>query len=264
MNREAGDGATRRTDARPLTVAPRDVFATLVLFLVVAVCVRLGFWQLDRRTQRQSFNAVLVARSLEQPVVDPVRLRDTTGIIYRPAVLNGRFDHDRSVVLPGRSYGGAPGVHLLTPFHLDGSAAAILVNRGWVPAADGASIDFAHFAADTTRRVEGVLLAFPDITDSRGAAGSGAGIDPDTFRRVWYRVDAFSLRRQFPYALVDAQLQVTSNVAASNAPIALPPPSLDEGPHLGYAIQWFSFALIGVAGWIALVVRGRKDKRPVG
>jgi len=30
-------------------------------------------------------------------------------------------------------------------------------------------------------------------------------------------------------------------------------PELDDGPHLSYAIQWFSFALIIVIGSIALL-----------
>jgi cytochrome oxidase assembly protein ShyY1 len=32
-------------------------------------------------------------------------------------------------------------------------------------------------------------------------------------------------------------------------------PSVDEGPHMSYAIQWFSFALIAVIGAGLAVVR---------
>ncbi len=35
----------------------------------------------------------------------------------------------------------------------------------------------------------------------------------------------------------------------------LEPPSRDPGPHLSYAVQWFSFAAIFLLGWIALLVR---------
>jgi cytochrome oxidase assembly protein ShyY1 len=33
---------------------------------------------------------------------------------------------------------------------------------------------------------------------------------------------------------------------------------MDEGPHFGYAIQWFSFAIIAIVGWTALLLR-RKE-----
>ena len=35
------------------------------------------------------------------------------------------------------------------------------------------------------------------------------------------------------------------------------PPSLDEGPHRSYAIQWFSFAAIALVGG-TLLVRGSR------
>jgi len=34
----------------------------------------------------------------------------------------------------------------------------------------------------------------------------------------------------------------------------IPLPELDEGPHLSYAIQWFTFSALAVIGWV-LVVR---------
>jgi surfeit locus 1 family protein len=39
--------------------------------------------------------------------------------------------------------------------------------------------------------------------------------------------------------------------------VRLPPPALDEGPHLSYAIQWFAFAAIALIGGTAVAVRGR-------
>jgi cytochrome oxidase assembly protein ShyY1 len=39
--------------------------------------------------------------------------------------------------------------------------------------------------------------------------------------------------------------------------VRLEPPPLGAGTHLGYALQWFSFALIGLTGWIVLLLRSR-------
>jgi cytochrome oxidase assembly protein ShyY1 len=42
-------------------------------------------------------------------------------------------------------------------------------------------------------------------------------------------------------------------------PVRVPPPSLDEGPHRSYAIQWFFFALLAVVGAVTFAQseRGR-------
>jgi cytochrome oxidase assembly protein ShyY1 len=38
---------------------------------------------------------------------------------------------------------------------------------------------------------------------------------------------------------------------------SLGPPTLDNGPHLSYAIQWFSFAAIAITGAAIVAVRSR-------
>jgi len=36
-------------------------------------------------------------------------------------------------------------------------------------------------------------------------------------------------------------------------------PALDNGPHLSYAIQWFSFAVIAVVGTILLLKKQARE-----
>jgi cytochrome oxidase assembly protein ShyY1 len=41
----------------------------------------------------------------------------------------------------------------------------------------------------------------------------------------------------------------------------LEPPPLDEGPHLGYAFQWFAFATIALAGSGVVIAKHRAAVR---
>jgi surfeit locus 1 family protein len=241
----------------PLTLTRAGIIGTLLVLLVAATCVRLGLWQLDRLAQRRVYNAALQARLTQEPVVLAGLAEDTAGLAYRRARAEGTFDHDRTVVLPGRSYMGAPGVHVLTPLRVGASGGAVLVNRGWVPAPDAATIDYEAIRTASDTVVEGILLPFPGRSASRGA---GAPADADSaFRRVWFALDEELLRRQFPYPLAAVQLQLLAREGGGGiGPRALPPPPLDEGPHRGYAIQWFSFAAIAIVGWIALLHRDRQ------
>jgi cytochrome oxidase assembly protein ShyY1 len=45
---------------------------------------------------------------------------------------------------------------------------------------------------------------------------------------------------------------------AQAQPETVAPPGFDDGPHLSYAIQWFSFATIAVVGCVVLLVRDRR------
>lgn len=228
------------------------MIASLLVFVVAAICVRLGFWQLDRLEQRRSANAVLIERSAAPPVTIAGRIPDTTGLRYRRAVAEGSWDGDRSIVLPGRAFRGTPGAYVLTPLRL-GDGPAVLVNRGWVGAADGATVPDSILAIAGGERVEGMIDAFPGDPQSLAAR---ADVTPDgEFRRVWYAIDDAALRDQFPYPLADIVLRRAPEGAPPGPPIPLEPPPLDEGPHLGYAIQWFAFAGIAIFGWVAMILR---------
>lgn len=234
------------------------MIGTLLVAAVVLVCVRLGFWQLERRDERLALNARIAERQQLPPLASLSSLTDTAQSLYRIAAFPGHYDVARSIVLPGRSLRGVPGVHLLTPFLVAGDA-AVLVNRGWVSAADGATIPLDSFPVGD-RAVRGLVLPFP---------GFGASLSPrqrapgDSFRTVWYTIDAEALRAQYPYALLPVVVQLLPEADAPRAPRRLEPPPLDQGPHLSYAIQWFSFALIGILGWLALYRRSRRPRSSI-
>jgi len=232
------------------------IVGTALVLLVAAVCIRLGFWQLARLGEKQAINAAIVERSAQPQVRLGSATRDSAGLIFRPATASGHYDNERTIILPGRSYRGAPGVLVLTPLRLaDGSA--VLVQRGWAPAADGATVDIGPMRIDSAVTVNGLVLPFPGA-ESTLAARAQNGTPGDSFRRVWYTIDPDVLRGAFPYALLPVRLQQlphtgVRDTASALYPVAQAAPELDEGPHLGYAVQWFSFALIFLIGWVALV-----------
>ena len=241
---------------RPLAITPAGIAGTLALAAVVAVCIRLGFWQLSRLDERRQVNAAVAARLDQPPIGDIARLADTTGVAYRIATASGLYDNERYIILPGRSHQGVPGVYLLMPLRLAGRTDAVLVNRGWIPAPDAATIDARDFAVGTPVEVRGLVLPFPGREQSLAQRESTAR--PDSFVHVLYRIDEDALRAQFPYPLADVMLQRLHVAGSPRYPTALEPPPLDPGPHLGYALQWFGFALIGIIGWFALVLRPRR------
>jgi surfeit locus 1 family protein len=252
----------------PVSITPGGIIGTLLLLVVVAVCIRLGLWQLSRHDERQERNRQVAARLTESPLAGAAALADTAGIFYRSVSLDGTWDNGRSIVLPGRSLRGVPGVHLLTPLRLADREGAVLVNRGWVPSPDAATIAPADFDDPGAITVTGLVLPFPGAHESLAQRTGGQTGPASEFRRVWYTVDGAALRAQYPYPLLPVLVQTLPEQDAATAagrgayPAALEPPPLDDGPHLGYALQWFSFALIGLVGWVALVLRSRTGRQP--
>ncbi len=181
---------------------------------------------------------------------------DTGGLLFRRVRVRGPIDAAHSLVVAGRSYEGAPGVHLVTPVRI--GSGAVLVNRGWLPSPDAATVDIQPYDTVGTLGVIGLALPFDPRED--GVDYSGAA-DSSGFRRVWYGYEA-AMRRQLPYPSASFYLQALPaespdprRVGPQSLPARLPPPTLSEGPHLSYAVQWFSFAAIALIGWGLLARR---------
>ena len=241
---------------RPLVLTPRGVLGTLAVLVVAGVCVRLGVWQLDRRAERLEHNRVLAERMAMAPVRLTSAPEDTTGLAYRRAIVAGTVNDDRAIVLAGRSLGGAPGVHLLSPVRI--GEGAVLVNRGWLPAPDGATAELDPVRLEGPIEAEGILLPFPDVD---------LDTETGTFRERWFRMDGGAIRSQYPYPVAPLYLRATSRPWLTGAeptgpaPVPLEPPTLDVGPHLSYAIQWFSFAAIALIGWGVLFAQRKRSGR---
>lgn len=228
----------------------------LFAIAVSAGCVRLGFWQLQRLSDRRTLNASLAAGLGATP--KPVRdlLRDTTAASFRRATATGVYDFANEFALAGRTRQGSPGVHVITPLRMPESDTALLVNRGWVYAPDAMTARLERWKEPDTATVSGYLVEI-----RRG--GRGAVASP-TSARVVRRLDRDSLTGRLPYPVAPFALVVTDTAYNSrdSVPARGLAPLLDEGPHLGYAIQWFGFAFIGLLGAGFSVRADRRARRP--
>lgn len=237
----------------------RRAVAFVAVALIVSLgCVRLGFWQLHRLAERRALNAKLLSRLSATPV--PLRdiLRDSATAQFRRAAAAGMYDFSHEVALAARTHEGSPGVNLVTPLRLTNTDTAILVNRGWVYAPDAMTVDLSRWLEPVTSTVSGYLLEIP----TRGPSGA---VNAATNARVVRRLEYDSLTKRFPYPIAPFMLVATQESASpsvsaarrDSTPARLPPPLMDEGPHLGYAVQWFSFAIIALVG---AVVGTRADR----
>jgi surfeit locus 1 family protein len=104
----------------------------LLILIVVAVTVRLGFWQRDRAHQKEALQAHITQfeNAPAEPVSSaPVALKD---IEFHRVRARGSFVADKVVYLDNRPYNDQPGFYVVMPFKLaDGGY--VLVNRGWLP-----------------------------------------------------------------------------------------------------------------------------------
>jgi len=223
---------------------PRRVVSFLVLAVIfAALFIRLGFWQLSRLSQRRARNA-LVAKRLALPDVPITTLSADSASRLRRVNVTGTPDFAHEIILAARSYQGSPGVYLLTPVQVPGKDTAVLVNRGWIYAPDGTSVDASRWQESTTR-----FEGYADLLPGNTRTAPDGVLRRDA--RIARALDYATVSSLLPYPV--SPLYLVATAQDTTKPVAqrverLGTPALDEGPHMSYAIQWFAFAAIALIG----------------
>jgi surfeit locus 1 family protein len=221
--------------------------ASLVVALIFA---RLGVWQVSRLHQRQALNARALAERTEPPVtIENANSGDS--LAGRRVVAVGRYDDDHTVVLRSRAYQGVPGVEVVSPLVLEGGRGAVLVNRGFLPSPDAFTAHPDSVRESGRVRVSGIALPI--------GAGGGAPLRRGA-ETTWARLDREMLQARLPYPIGPFYIQQLPDSGLPRFPRRLDAPALDDGPHLSYAIQWFSFSAMALVFGIILTIRSSPSR----
>ena len=223
-------------------------FATLLVVIGTLVLVRLGIWQLERLEQRRAFNAQVTA-ARAQSVLDLNQQvpADVNELEWRSVQFVGQYDFENQIAVRNQYYGTQYGYHLLTPLLSQGTA--VLVDRGWIPA-DGNSTpeDWRKYDEAGEVKVIGQIRfglgkpAFGGVADALPADGSRLAL--------WNNADVSQVAKQVSYPILPVYIQVNADPSDTEPPIPFQPEiELTEGPHFGYALQWFTFATILFIGY---------------
>ncbi|MGD2078086.1 MAG: SURF1 family protein, partial [Chloroflexota bacterium] len=225
-------------------------WVTLLVLVFIGVFVRLGIWQLDRRQQRLASNAAYLAQISQSPLPLDASLvtADAEEVVDRSAFAQGRYDHQEQIVLTQQSWLGRPGAHLVTPLVFENGQTAVLVDRGWIPAADAEQGDLSQFDEPGPQTIEGTIQQSQILSGGRETEVDGP-------QQRWYRIDVEAIQDQMPYALLPFYLvQTPPEGVQDDLPYRVAVEfDLSEGPHLGYAIQWFLFAAVLSIGYARFV-----------
>ena len=233
-------------------------WALLIIFVAVlgVVFVSLGNWQLDRLAQRKERNATTIAN--EQKPVQPYEQVFTHPITdadqWQRVEARGTFDAEHQFVVRYRSKGGADGYEVVTPLRT--ASGAVLVDRGFIPLERGTRIPSVAPAPPTGE----VTVVGHVRRNERGrrAATTPAG---NQVRLI----NSAAIAATLPYEIESGYiglLSVQPEQQGAFQPIQLP--DLSEGPHFWYAVQWFMFTAIGVAGIVVFIrgdLRARREER---
>ncbi len=106
---------------------------TIIYLILLAVLLRLGFWQLDRAEEKQALIELFQQQNNSGPLIITDNIQPDERLNYRTAQVTGKYNTAKQVFIDNKVFQGKTGVYVLTPLKLQDSEYSMLVNRGWVP-----------------------------------------------------------------------------------------------------------------------------------
>jgi cytochrome oxidase assembly protein ShyY1 len=224
-------------------LTPRWLAWLALVTALAAACAALGMWQLDRRDKVVEDIGRIEANYEQRPVpyaagstdlasYDPLRE-------WTPVKFTGVYDTAGQVIVRNRPLNGQPGYEVLTPLRLE-DGTAVIIDRGWLPIGNNEAGRPDAIPAPPEGTVTVTARVKPgEPAVNRGAPeGQVASID----------LEGYAEMLGYPVQTGAYGLMAAEDPAPAVAPLQFPKPSLNEGPHLSYSMQWFAFGALLFVG----------------
>lgn len=217
--------------------------------------INLGFWQLRRLDQRQTFNTQVTSHeTLEIVPIEDVVGPDTNpdDVIWRNVTATGIYLPDEQVIIVNRAQENLAGVNVVTPLQLAGGT-IVLVNRGFVATTDEVPAPPEGTVEVLGRIREGQERTLGQLSDPAG--GRAAPRHSGSTSRVG-AADARPGRAGLPRPHLLRARPGADPCSGAGA-------RGDGGapPHSGYAVQWFIFSACVPIGWVLAVRKSAASRR---
>jgi len=211
---------------------------SIAAFVAIALLIGLGTWQVSRLIWKQELIAERQARWEASAIPLPQDLSNLEELLHRRVTVTGKYQHDKELYQPGRSYKGTTGVGVVTPFATD-DGRGLLVYRGWVPSSheDRATRQEGNPEGEVT--IEGVLLP----GGWQGSTWMEPGNKPES--NMWFFIDppAMAQATGLQNPITSVYLGIYREDPEASLPFTPPPPMDLRNDHLQYALTWYALAL---------------------
>ncbi|WP_440532589.1 SURF1 family protein [Variovorax sp. YR566] len=256
---------------------------TIAAVLTVAATVSLGRWQLSRAAQKEALQADIDAQKLKPALTQAefLALEKASDSLHRPVRLRGLWLPTQTVYLDNRQMHGTPGFYVLTPFALEGTEQAVMVQRGWiqrnfVDRTQLGAVETPAGIVEVTGLIEpppshllelGTSAPTPVPTASAPATAASAPAAPapaaEGYSPIRQNLDLEAFRAETKLPLrTDVSLQ-QSGPASEGLQRDWPAPALGLERHYGYAFQWFGLSALVVIlyVWFQFITPFRRSRR---
>jgi surfeit locus 1 family protein len=217
---------------------PWSFLKSLIALALVVLCLWGAQWQYHRGVDRHARNTVIEERITRDAIALSEIDRNLANNEWQTVSTSGSFDQSQQILLRNRYSEGKYGYEVLTLF-TSTTGEKFWVDRGWVQAgATATTPPVITKVPDSEVSITGRFRL--DSSLPRGSffalPGSGEGLVSELNAQSQLDTEKFYID-----LLSGSEPSLTPDVPAQL-------PSLSDGPHMAYALQWLFFGGLAVYG----------------
>jgi len=234
------------------------ILPTVVAILFICLFVSLGFWQIDRASQKRVLVSEFKNRKNLKPFhypSDELNSQIKNKRFY-PIKSIGRFDNAHSMLLDNKIYKHQIGYQIITPFITEKDADVVLVNRGWIPRTrDRKNLPMIKNIVGR-QAISGIITLPPSKIFSLGLQQENPGEWPLIIEFMELNKISKTLHQKIAPFIINLLPENKDNPVRDWHPDFMPPER-----HIAYAFQWFSLAILMIIIYFTMLFKQRNKKQ---
>jgi surfeit locus 1 family protein len=230
---------------RSLQFRPKWFF-TVITVLFSILFINLGFWQLHRADEKQQLQQHFESQQHQPPT--PF-YQFNQKLRFQNVLLEGHFDNSHNFLLDNKIHNHQIGYEVLSPFVITENNRTILVNRGWISAANRSATPKIP-AVMGQQTIVGKLFIPTQKSFTLGKITEQTISWPLRIQALDFEATGILLQQNLYPMVVLLDPKSPYGFVRDWQPVSMP-----AYKHTGYAVQWFTFAVTLIIIFVVLNLR---------
>jgi len=216
----------------------------------IPLFIKFGLWQYNKAQQKleiqAAYNHAEVGSALQYPLSDTKTILDANEWKYKKVTVTGVYETKYQFLLDNQVEGKRVGFHVITPLKISNTSQYVLVNRGWILGKD-THAELPSFNTPSGMQTLTGQVWVPSTKiftlEANIADYKDLKIRTEPWKLVWQHMDIAKYKQSVPFLVSDLVIKLDQHSNAGGFVRNWQVPVERITTHIGYAYQWFGFAL---------------------
>lgn len=245
-----------------------SLIGTIVTLICIPLFIKFGLWQYHKAQQKMAIQTAYNLAKTDDALMFPLNMNkinasnhyvlNVADWNYKKVKVTGEYEPKFQFLLDNQVEGNRVGYHVITPLKIDQSEQYVLVNRGWILGKD-THTELPKFDTPTGKQsVIGQIwvpskkiFSLEAKLDKSNVAMSGIA---QAWQPVWQNMNMNSYQNSVPFVVSDLAIKLDKAGDAGGFVRNWQVPVERIATNIGYAYQWFGFALATLLIYIYMSV----------